>query len=89
MFDAKAKLSELIKQVEAGESITITRHGKPVATLAGIAKPRQKRKFGTGTGIKLMPGWDDPLPASTFEAYRGTFLDERPLAEQKRDRKRS
>lgn len=32
-FEAKTKLSELLDKVEAGESVTITRHGKPVAQL--------------------------------------------------------
>ena len=32
-FDAKTKLSELLDRVEAGETIVITRHGDPVATL--------------------------------------------------------
>jgi prevent-host-death family protein len=33
LADAKARLSELIDRVEAGESIEITRRGKPVARL--------------------------------------------------------
>lgn len=33
VFDAKNRLSELI---DSGETITITKHGKPVATLAPI-----------------------------------------------------
>lgn len=32
--EAKAKLSELLTRVEAGESVTITRRGKPVAVLS-------------------------------------------------------
>ncbi|CEJ12505.1 Phd_YefM [bacterium YEK0313] len=38
---AKAHLSELIDQVEAGDTINITRHGKLVARLAAAAKPRK------------------------------------------------
>ena len=30
---AKARLSELLKQVEAGEEVVITRRGKPVARM--------------------------------------------------------
>lgn len=41
LADAKAHLSELIDRVEAGDSIDITRRGKPVARLAAIAKPRK------------------------------------------------
>lgn len=32
-YQAKTHLSELLDRVEAGERITITRHGKPVARL--------------------------------------------------------
>ena len=33
-FEAKTKLAELLDKVEAGESVTITRHGKAVAQMA-------------------------------------------------------
>ncbi len=42
LTDAKAHLSELIDRVQAGDSIDITRRGKPVARLTAIAKPRQR-----------------------------------------------
>ncbi len=32
-YEAKTRLGELLDQVEAGESIVITRHGRPVAEL--------------------------------------------------------
>ena len=41
LADAKAHLSELVDRVEAGDSIDITRRGKPVARLTAVAKPRQ------------------------------------------------
>ena len=59
--EAKAKLSELLKQVEAGENITITRRGKPVAVLSPsekVYKPLPSRaelreKFGKVEGGAL------------------------------------
>jgi prevent-host-death family protein len=42
LADAKAHLSELVDRVEAGESIDITRRGKPVARLTAVAKPRKR-----------------------------------------------
>ena len=39
---AKAHLSELIDRVEAGDSIDITRRGKPVARLTAVARPRKR-----------------------------------------------
>ena len=41
LADAKARLSELVDRVEAGDSIDITRRGKPVARLTAVAKPRK------------------------------------------------
>jgi len=35
-FDAKANLSQLLDRVAEGESITITRHGSPVARLVPV-----------------------------------------------------
>jgi prevent-host-death family protein len=43
-FEAKTKFSELLDQVLAGEKITITRHGHPVASLVPFeadARPAQ------------------------------------------------
>jgi prevent-host-death family protein len=42
LADAKAHLSELIDRVEAGDSIDITRRGKPVARLTAVARPRER-----------------------------------------------
>ena len=37
-YQARTHFSELIEQVEAGEEITITRHGTPVARLVPIQR---------------------------------------------------
>jgi prevent-host-death family protein len=37
-YDAKTHFSELLEKVEAGEEITITKHGTPVARLVPVAK---------------------------------------------------
>ena len=42
LADAKAHLSELVDRVEAGESIDITRRGKPVVRLTAVAGPRKR-----------------------------------------------
>lgn len=41
LADAKAHLSELLDRVEDGDSIDITRRGKPVARLTPVARPRK------------------------------------------------
>ena len=42
LADAKARLSELVDRVEAGDSIDITRRGRPVARLTSVARPRRR-----------------------------------------------
>ena len=42
LADAKAHLSELVDRVEAGDTIDITRRGKPVARLTAPARPRKR-----------------------------------------------
>jgi prevent-host-death family protein len=42
LADAKAHLSELIDRVEAGDSINITRRGRPVARLTAATTPRKR-----------------------------------------------
>ena len=40
--DAKARLSELLERVARGETVQITKRGKPVARLVGVEKPKKK-----------------------------------------------
>ncbi len=42
LADAKARLSELVDRAEAGETVAITRHGKPVAQLVPADRPRKR-----------------------------------------------
>jgi len=42
LFEAKTRLSELVRQVKAGESFTITQRGEPAAELTPIRKKSQR-----------------------------------------------
>ena len=42
-FEAKTKLAELLDKVEAGETVTITRRGRPVAKLVPAAAEESER----------------------------------------------
>ena len=60
--EAKNRLPELIRVVEDGEPVVITRHGRPVAQIALPPKPAHKVRFDGMKGrIRLLPGWDDPI----------------------------
>ena len=67
--EAKNRLPELIRAVEDGEEVVITRHGKPVARLA--APPQKRRKVilgGMKDRIRLPAGWDEPIDLDRFLA---------------------
>jgi prevent-host-death family protein len=59
--EAKNRLTDLLTRVEAGESVTIERHGIPVAQITRIVR-RRKPRFGTlKKKIKILdPRWDSP-----------------------------
>lgn len=71
--EAKNRLTELLVMVEEGESVTIERHGKPIAEITKIVTKRKPR-FGTMNGkIKIIdPNWD--APQNDIEAWlQGDF----------------
>ncbi len=60
VYDAKAQLSALLKRVEAGEEIVISRHGKSVARLAPLEAVPPARTPGRWKGqIRMAPDFDD------------------------------
>jgi len=64
---AKNRLTHWIRAVEAGESLIITRNGKPVAQLAPI--PRHRRRVQLGgmkNRIRFHTGWDEVVDLERF-----------------------
>ena len=60
--EAKNRLPELIRAVELGEQVVITRHDRPVAQIAPPPPTHRKPVLGGMKGrIRLSPGWDDPI----------------------------
>ena len=61
--EAKSHLSDYIRQVEKGNSIVITRHGKPVAALISaeaLEHVERLRKAGPQGGLaSLAGGWEN------------------------------
>ncbi|HXS75008.1 MAG TPA: type II toxin-antitoxin system prevent-host-death family antitoxin [Terracidiphilus sp.] len=65
--EAKNRLTELIRSVEAGERIVITRHGKPVAQIGPPpTEVRRARLGGMRKRIHLRPGWTAPIDPDRF-----------------------
>jgi prevent-host-death family protein len=74
--EAKAKLSELLHDVEKGETVEITRRGKPLAKIVPSEQPRQP--IDIGRLRRLTAG--KPIPERPFQEF---------LNEWKRDEERS
>ncbi len=61
---AKANFPELLKTVEKGETVQITRYNKPVASLVPYTTPQGTQpKLGTApSSVKVVdPNWAKPL----------------------------
>ena len=72
VYAAKTQLSRLLDQVERGEEVVITRHGKPVAKLVPIEARRAPRKLGALRGkIRIGKDFDAPLPDDLLDAFEG------------------
>jgi prevent-host-death family protein len=62
MHEAKTRLSELVRLVEAGEQVVLARNGTPVVELVPAAAP-EKREGGFLKGkIWISPDFDEPDP---------------------------
>jgi len=60
--EAKNRLTELIRAMQSGEQVVITRHGRAVAQIAPPPPARRKPVLGGTKGrIQLLPCWDDPI----------------------------
>ena len=65
--EAKNRLPELIRAVEGGERVVITRHGKPVAQITAPPPERRPVRLGGMKGrVELLPGWDAPVDPEGF-----------------------
>ncbi len=61
VYEAKARLSQLLQQVEAGDEIVIARHGRPVARLVPLQRAVAPRQLGSLRGkIWMAPDFDEP-----------------------------
>jgi prevent-host-death family protein len=67
LVQAKAHLSELLDKVEAGEDVIITRHGRAVAHLHAVSRPKQPLRLDDLAAFRAtMP----PLRRSSAQSLR-------------------
>lgn len=69
VHEAKTRLSELLRLVDGGQEIEISRGGEPIARLVPIRKPR-KRRLGLDEGVFDVPAdFDAPLPDDVLATF--------------------
>lgn len=66
---ARANFSQIIRKVESGESVTITRHGEPVVTLHAVQQSLNLPKIGSMKGkIEISEDFEE-LPPEFMSAF--------------------
>lgn len=79
--EAKAQFSRLLRRVAAGEEITITNRGIPVARLVPLSAPKPKRRLGIfGDKIKISDDFNAPLPEDISDLFEGKDTQARKKA---------
>jgi len=72
VHEAKARLSELLDQVEAGETVVICRRNVPAAELRAIPGPRRRRRpVGLARGFEVPATFFEPLPPDLLAGFDG------------------
>jgi prevent-host-death family protein len=69
VHQAKTQLSRLLDLVEDGEEVVISRHGRPVARLASVGKPRRPALGAMRGEFTMAKGWERPLTDEEAEAF--------------------
>jgi prevent-host-death family protein len=71
LFEAKSHFSALIHDVENGESVVVTKKGKPVARIIPFEEPPREREFGFDEGRIWMADDFNELPPEALKAFYG------------------
>lgn len=73
IVQAKARLSAVLRQVERGEAVVVTRHNRPVARITREPQARKGlRPYGLAKGAFVVPdSFNDPLPDDLLDLYDG------------------
>lgn len=83
IHEAKAKLSEYIDAVAAGERVVICKRNHPVAELRAVEQKRtQPRPIGGAKGqVSIPPSFFEPMPDGFLDAFEsGSVYPRTPTA---------
>jgi prevent-host-death family protein len=69
VHEAKTQLSQLLRLVDGGQQVEISRGGEPIAKLVPI-RSLTKRRLGIDEGVFTVPDdFDSPLPGDVLDAF--------------------
>jgi prevent-host-death family protein len=69
LYEAKTKLSELVRDALEGEIVIIARHGKPAVRLVPVKEADEVREIGFYAGaVRIADDFDAPL--DDFKDYQ-------------------
>jgi prevent-host-death family protein len=72
IIEAKSQFSKLLRRAAAGEEVTITKWGVPVARLVPVGAKKGKMRLGFYEGKFTVPeDFDAPLPDKILDAFEG------------------
>jgi len=73
IYEAKTRLSELVDQAHAGQTVIIAKAGTPMAKLVPLSEgPKRKIVYGLMKGEFVeSPDFDDPLPDELLDLFEG------------------
>ena len=66
---AKTQLSKLLDLVEDGEEVVIKRHGRAVAQLVPVRRPRPSALGAMRGEFEMVEGWERALADEEAEAF--------------------
>ena len=71
--EAKARLAEILKAVEAGETVLLARRNRPIAELRPVSqRPHTRRPYGLCRGAFELPeDFNEPLPVEVLNEFEG------------------
>ncbi|MEM9446326.1 MAG: type II toxin-antitoxin system prevent-host-death family antitoxin [Verrucomicrobiota bacterium] len=73
IFKAKSNLSKLVEAALAGELVTLTHHGKPVANIVPIEKPSYKKHLEEHPAFGMLQEEQKTVPQIMQELRKPRF----------------
>jgi prevent-host-death family protein len=74
VYEAKAKLSEILRRVREGQTVTISYHGKPVAEVKPVEQAGASRPFDMEAHVRHLEA------IGALSPDRGPYTHIKPLA---------